>query len=357
MSVDAPTVSVVMAAYNGAPFLRETIASLSVQTMADFEIVVVDDCSTDDTLAVLASIDEPRLRVVQAAVNGGPAVARTLAMAHARGRFIAGLDQDDLCREDRFARQIAYLHAHPDVVLVGSAAEPFGVGTLPPDYHAGLDCPGFIDWRMMLGNPLVWSSVMMRGDAARALDPFERDEVRYAEDFDLYHRIRAFGRLGRLVEPLVRYRHHAAGVSKTAQERMIRSAGAVLTWRYAEALGANAERAGVLMSRYAAARLPVPDAATLIETSAVLSEVVSAFSHLAPDRAHADADALWWRIARTGLRAGLYGGLDLLRARAALIADTKTMPSFSLLPDLVIGVGRRLAKGAGRSGTLGTAAL
>lgn len=338
-----PRVSVIVAAYNGAHFLPAAIASLSAQTEADFEIVVVDDGSTDNTRAVLAAIPEPRLRIVHAAANGGPAVARTLALSHARGIFVAGLDQDDLCRPDRLARQLAFLEAHPDVVLVASAAEPFGDGAVPPDIHAGLSAPDAIDWRLCLGNPLVWSSVMMRGDAARALVPFQRDAVRCAEDFDLYHRIRAFGRITRLPEPLVRYRHHAGGLSKASNERMIRAAADVLAARYAEAFGADAAAAGLLMSRYAAARHPVPDAATLAAVGAVLGRVLGAFGALAPGFAAADADALWWRIARSGLRAGRYGPVELLRARHAFAGgEGAFLPDLRLLPDLALGAGRRL---------------
>ena len=97
--------------------------------MPDFEIVVVDDCSTDDTLAVLRG--DRRAAPAHRSRRRATAARRwraRIAMAHARGRFIAGLDQDDLCRPDRFARQLAYLDAHPDVALVASTIEMFGDG-------------------------------------------------------------------------------------------------------------------------------------------------------------------------------------------------------------------------------------
>ena len=337
-----PTISVVMAAYNGAAFLRETIDSLFAQTMPDFEIVVVDDCSKDDTLAVLAAIDDPRLRIFRAERNGGPAMARTIAMGHARGRFIAGLDQDDLCHPDRFARQLAYLDAHPDVVLVASAIETFEGERVRRGPFPGLVDPDSIDWAMLLVNPLAWSTVLMRGQAARALDPFERDAYRFAEDFDLYHRIRAHGRLGRIAEPLVRYRLHPGGASQAFEEGMIASAARVLADRYGTLFGAATLEAATLMSRHASARHAPPDAATLQRCGAVIERLLEAYGDCAPGYARPSASRLWWRIASAGLRAGHYGVADLLRARptCARMSDAR----HRAVGDAAIGAARRIGR-------------
>lgn len=335
-----PVVSVVMAAYNGAALIRETIDSVLAQTMPDFEIVIADDCSRDATAAVVESIDDPRVRLIRSDQNGGPAVARSLAMAHARGRFVAGLDQDDLCRPDRFARQLAYLDAHRDVVLVASTIAMFGPEGNRTDPYPDLVDPAAIDWTMLLLNPLAWSTALMRGEAARALQPFERDAYRFAEDFDLYHRIRAYGRIGRIAEPLVRYRLHAGGASQAYEEGMIASAGRVLADRYATLMGDEAAEAGALMSRHASAGYPPPDTATLARCGDVIGRLLDAYRHLVPDHAPADASRLWWRIARRGLRAGHYGLRDVLVAR----------PRFARLPgalrpaaaaDAAIGLARR----------------
>jgi hypothetical protein len=343
MTGRAPTVSVVMAAYNGAAFIRETIDSVLAQTMPDFEIVVADDCSRDDTPAVLAAIDDPRLRVVKAARNGGPAVARTLAMAHARGRFVAGLDQDDLCHPERFARQLAYLDAHPDVALVCSTIAMFEGGKERADPYPELADPDAIDWTMGLLNPLAWSTAMMRGEAARALHPFERDDYRFAEDFDLYTRIRAHGRIGRIVEPLVRYRLHPGGASQAYEEGMIRSAGKVLADRHAALLGTEAAEAGLLLSRHAGAGYPPPDARTLARCGTIIARLLVAEGGGA--FARTSGRMHWWRIARSGLRAGHYGITDVLRACPAF-AGLGTTIHPALLRDAAIGATRRAGRQA-----------
>ncbi len=335
-----PTVSVVMAAYNGAPFIRDTIDSVLAQTMPDFEIVVADDCSKDDTLAVLATIDDPRLRVVRATRNGGPAAARTLAMAHARGKFIAGLDQDDICRPDRFAVQLAYLDAHPDVVIVATTIEMFDGATVRRDPYPDLVDPDEIDWTMWLLNPLAWSTALMRGEAARALVPFERDDYRFAEDFDLYARIRAHGRIGRIAEPLVRYRIHAGGASQAYEDGMIASAARVLADRYGTLFGDDGLTVATLMSRHAASGYAPPDAATLTRCGTIIGTLLAMHGDAAPGFAQRSASDLWWRMARSGLRTGRYGVAPMLRARPAFARPADAL-NFAMLRDTLIGAARR----------------
>ncbi|MBA2935402.1 glycosyltransferase [Sphingomonas sp. CGMCC 1.13654] len=343
MTAAVPTISIVMAAYNGAAFIRATIESVFAQTMQDFEIVVADDCSKDDTLAVLATIDDPRLHVVKAERNGGPAIARNLATAQARGRFIAGLDQDDLCHPERFAKQLAYLDAHPDVVLVCSTIAMFEGEKERADPYPDLTDPDAIDWMMGLLNPLAWSTSMMRGEAARALDPFERDEYRFAEDFDLYTRIRAHGRIGRIAEPLVRYRLHPGGASRAYEEGMIRAAGRVLADRHAALLGDEATEAGLLLSRHAGASYPPPDAATLARCGAIIARLLEADGN--SRFARTSSRDLWWRIARSGLRVGHYGVTDIARVRPAF-AGRGTGLGPALLRDAAIGAARRAKRQA-----------
>jgi glycosyltransferase involved in cell wall biosynthesis len=233
----SPTVSVIMAAYNGAALIGETIASLQAQSFADWELIAVDDCSKDDTLTVLRGFDDPRIRVIASDVNGGPVVARNRAFAEARGRYIAALDQDDLCLPERFAGQVAFLDAHPEVVLVSTAAKLLEDGKVSAGHWPRPLTPGLIDWLMLVRNPIVWSSVMFRADAARRLDPFERPEMRYVEDFDLYHRLRQFGQLAQIDEELVLYRCHAGGASNMFNMTMRDHAEALLTERHRAWLG------------------------------------------------------------------------------------------------------------------------
>lgn len=318
--MSAPTVSVVMAAYNGARLIEETLASVSRQTLRDFEVIVVDDRSTDDTRAVVAAYDDPRVRLIALPENGGPVRARNHALAHARGRYIAALDQDDLCHPERFARQVALLEAEPAVALVASATEVLGMGGIAPSRHVRVTTPGLIGWLLRFSNPLVWSSVMVRGSAARALAPFTRPEMLYAEDFDLYHRIAAQGRIARIDAPLVTYRSHAGGCSQRYEAVMLASAAQVLTEALRDTFDGLAAEAAGLFVRHLMHGAPVPDGATLRRLAALLDHArlryVARVTPDARDRrliARATRDALA-QVVRSGLRHGTIGIRDAVAA-------------------------------------------
>ena len=115
-----PTVSVVVRVYNAERHLREAVESVLAQTFADFELLAIDDGSNDASVAILESYGDPRIRIVSQP-NGGKIAAAQRGLAEARGRYVAILDADDRSAPERFARQVAYLEAHPDVVMVGSA--------------------------------------------------------------------------------------------------------------------------------------------------------------------------------------------------------------------------------------------
>ncbi|QBM76675.1 glycosyltransferase family 2 protein [Sphingomonas sp. AAP5] len=306
----APTVSVIMPAYHGADLIGETIVSLQAQTFADFELIIVDDCSTDDTVAVARSFADPRIRVIEAPSNRRVVLTRNAAFVEARGRYIAALDHDDLCHPTRLARQVAYLDSHPEIVLVGSAANVLFEGAILPSALAPLSTPALIEWLMRIENPLVWSSVMMRADVARKLDPFQRPERVYAEDFDLYHRISAFGGIARIDDELLTYRRHGGGASQRQATAMRERASEVLADAYAPLFGDAADDAAALIGRYVMAQQPVPDRATFERVGETLVALQDDFI-----RRHApDAESLalirwetarrWARIGRAGLRTG-----------------------------------------------------
>ena len=308
--MNRPTISVLMATYNGAGLVGETIASLQAQTFGDFELIVVDDCSTDNTVGVVEAIGDRRIRVIRSPVNRRVVLTRNAAFAEARGRYIAALDQDDLCHPDRFARQVAYLDAHPEIALVGTAANVLHDGAILPSSLAPLSTPPLIEWLLLIENPLVWSSVMMRADAARGLDPFQRPELVYAEDFDLYHRISAYGGIARLDDELMTYRRHNGGASKTQVEAMRGRSADVLAGVYAPLFGDGAAEAARLIVTHVMGQEPVPDRATLEAVGAALVRLQDDFlNRRRPDPQSRslirwETARRWARIGRAGLRTG-----------------------------------------------------
>jgi hypothetical protein len=308
--MSAPAISVIMAVYNGADLIGETLRSVQAQSFGDFEVIIVDDCSTDDTAAVVRGFGDARIRLISLPANQGVVAARNRAVAEARGRYIAGLDHDDLCRPERFARQFAYLEANPDTVLVGTAASILEDGAVLPGSLAPVSTPMLIAWLLRIENPLVWSSVMMRGDAARRLDPFQRPEMVYAEDFDLYHRIARFGAIARIDDELMIYRRRSGGISQRNVDAMTARGIDILAACYADALGDEARAVADVVVRYVMGRQPVPDRATFQRLGEALIRLQEDFlSTHAPDpdslnMIRWETARRWARIGRIGLRTG-----------------------------------------------------
>jgi glycosyltransferase involved in cell wall biosynthesis len=141
--VSEPLVSVILPTYRRAHTIGRAIASVLAQTLRDFELIVVDDCSGDDTARVVAEIaaTDPRVRFVARPVNGGAAAARNTGLHHARGRYIAFQDSDDEWLPDKLAQQVARLESLPPDVAVTQAAilrhDSHGVTYLQSELPAG----------------------------------------------------------------------------------------------------------------------------------------------------------------------------------------------------------------------------
>ncbi len=316
-----PVVSVIMASYNGAALIARTLASLSAQTFSDFEAIIVDDCSYDNTRELIRAHGDHRIRLIPLPANGGPVNARNIAVRHSRGRYVAALDQDDLCHPGRLAAQVAYLDRHSDVALLGTAVDILSEDGVCPSSAVPATTPLLIDWLTGIENPLVWSTVMLRREVVQALDPFTRPERVYAEDFDLYQRVRPFGSLARLDTPLVTYRRHAAGISKRFADQMQANATAVLSDRHRPLFGECAPMIARLIVDHMMEGIAVPDRATLEALGLALSRIQSDFLH----RHEPDGQSLrlirwetalrWRRVGRIALREGTLCVGDVLAVR------------------------------------------
>ena len=140
-----PRISVMMPVFNGERFIAEAIDSILEQTYRDFELLIVDDGSTDGTPAIIHDYakGDARIRIIQLPENGGLFAARNIGVAEARGELITGMDSDDVCSPQRFEKQVAFLEAHPEVGAVGVShhvcdenLNPKLSQTLPARHHA-----------------------------------------------------------------------------------------------------------------------------------------------------------------------------------------------------------------------------
>ena len=210
---DAPPVriSVVMPLYNVARYVEEAVESVRRQTLPDFELICVDDGSTDGTGEILEELarDDGRIRVIRQA-NAGLAAALNRGCAAATGEFIARMDGDDVCVGERFARQVAFLDQHPEVVCVGTrlwyidpAGTYWGEGE-HPTRHAEIDAKLLAGW----GGAIQHPTAMIRRGAFERVGGYSDRYPRFCEDLDLFLRLAEVGRLANLPEKLLLYRIH-----------------------------------------------------------------------------------------------------------------------------------------------------
>ena len=316
--------SVLLTTHNGAAFLRETLDSVLAQSFADYELVVVDDASTDSTPLLLAACTDPRLRVLRSDRQLGVAEARNFGFAACRGTYVAAQDHDDLSCPDRFAVQLAYLDRHPDIVLAGSEVLISSEGRLRRTDHLPGTTPALLRWMLHVDNPLTWSSVMFRADAVRRLGRFMRQEFEPADDFDLFHRLLSQGGIARLDETLCVYRWHRTNTSHYQTARMFDRAAAVLERAYRPWLGDAAPDAASLVVRHLSDRRPAPNSATLARLGHALERILSGYcAATLPDpattaRIKAHAARSWWLAARAAIRSGAPGALRRWHEASAL---------------------------------------
>jgi hypothetical protein len=206
-----PKVTVLMAVYNGQRFLRAAIESVLDQTLADLELLVVDDCSTDNTPHILDGLRTPRLRVIRNEVNLGPGGARNEGLRNAAGEYIAVLDADDVACPERIASQVAYLDVHSEVALLGTACEIIDEnGACVRVFYPPTD-PTVLRWDLHFRNRIVHSTVMYRRDLALKVGGYDA-HLPQAEDFALWAGLSAHHVLAQMPVVLARYRLNTSGL-------------------------------------------------------------------------------------------------------------------------------------------------
>ena len=243
-----PSVSVVVATFDQARWLEETIESVRAQTYADWELIVADDGSTDGTADVVARFrGDARVRYLPGA-HAERAAARNRGIAAATGELVAFLDADDTWRSDKLARQVAALAAAPEAGACYAVARfvDAGGGPLPvrkpPRALAGTIFP-----RLVRGNFVILASMVVRRRCHDAVGGFDATRPVFGcEDWDLWLRVARRWAVVGVDEELVRYRVHDAN---TRPEQVMASGLAVLDRLYADPAVAREAGIGLAAAR------------------------------------------------------------------------------------------------------------
>jgi len=197
----APQLSVILTTYNDGRFVAEALESILGQTFTDFEVVVADDVSTDNTLDIVSRYKDPRIRILQNKVNLGLARNLNAALPHCRAELVARQDGDDVSLPERFARQIAFLQHQPEVALVGTQDIWIDeAGNETARHWFPTDCDEIVEC-LKERNCFNHSSVMFRKEAIENLGGYR--PFPGCEDYDLWVRVAALRPVANLDERLV----------------------------------------------------------------------------------------------------------------------------------------------------------
>jgi glycosyltransferase involved in cell wall biosynthesis len=211
------TVSVIIPAFNASAFIIEAIESVVCQTLDGVEIIVVDDGSSDETVSLVRTFGKAIKLITQS--NRGASEARNRGVREASGEFVAFLDADDLWEPNKLSRQMAAVGRGDGICYtdrvnfgqLGALSELQSDGVLQPSGNVYRD--------LLLCNFITTSSVLMRRQLFLDLGGFNKC-LRVAHDWDLWLRVAENYTVVFCAEPLVRYRVHSSGISKTAIETM-----------------------------------------------------------------------------------------------------------------------------------------
>ncbi len=237
--MSAPEVSVVLSVRNGGADLPKAVESILAQTFADFELIAINNGSTDGTRSYLDSLSDPRVRVFHQA-DTGLAAALNRGISLARGRYIARQDHDDLADPRRIAKQVEFLNAHPGHALVGTRAEIW-IGDRPSGrFHDHPTEDEILRFDLLFDNPFVHSSMMMRKAALDSVGVYTTDPARQPpEDYELWSRIARRYRVANLPERLTVYREVPASMSRERTKPFVQKLVTLSSENLAFATGAE----------------------------------------------------------------------------------------------------------------------
>lgn len=226
-----PKVSVVMAVCNAHQYVGEAVESVLQQTFTDFEFIIIDDGSTDDSGDVLRRyVDQDRRIQLVEQENRGlpPSLNRGLAMS--RGKYVARMDADDVCLPRRFELQVNYLDSHPQCVVVGGDVKAIdekgdSISSTDSRFAGRLDSTNLMkfprnhdtieNWLLTRGWAFIHPAVMMRRNAIEKVGGYD-PKIKDAEDLDLFIRLAEVGQMANLPAVLLKYRCHSTQISSTS---------------------------------------------------------------------------------------------------------------------------------------------
>lgn len=217
-----PQVSVIIPVYNGEKYIAQALDSVFAQTFRDFEIIVIDDGSTDRTESILRQYGDKIVYLKND--HGGPASSRNLGISVARGDFIAFLDADDIWLPTKLERQVAFAALHPDFGIITTDAATFdhtGITEASAAAHKYIPS-GHVLKELLFDNWIGTSCAMVRHECFKSVGTFDQEAFVRGEDWVMWMRIAALYPVYFLNEVLIHYRVHSQSYSRADLEKQFR---------------------------------------------------------------------------------------------------------------------------------------
>lgn len=220
-ATSVPAISVLLPVYNGSRYLKEALDSILQQTCTDFELIIINDGSRDDSAAIIAEVEDPRIRYFEQE-NIGLAATLNRAISLSRGAYLARQDQDDISYPTRFEKQLRFLGEHPACGMVGTWAEIWQEEQKTGKSHRHPADNATLQFELLFNNPFVHSSVMIRREVFDKVGLYCTDSSRQPpEDYEMWSRIARRYQVANIPEVLHVYRGTGTGMSQRNWQKLM----------------------------------------------------------------------------------------------------------------------------------------
>tara|TARA_Y100001935_G_C17257830_1_gene484660 strand:+ start:42 stop:1067 length:1026 start_codon:yes stop_codon:yes gene_type:complete len=210
-------VSFIMPVYNGASFLSSTIESILNQTYENFELLILDDCSTDNSIEIIKSFNDKRIKLYQNKENGGYIKGLNFLIQNSRGDYIARNDQDDISLPERIYKQLKLFKKKPKLSIVGGQIKTFGKNHKKISYPTSVsDCRSHLLFNTCLHHPTV---IFKRKAIEGFINKLYDENKKPSEDYDLWTRLSLFLEIENVPDIVLKYRIHQNNYSTLHSEK------------------------------------------------------------------------------------------------------------------------------------------
>jgi glycosyltransferase involved in cell wall biosynthesis len=209
-------VSIVMPVYNGEEFLKSAIESILKQTFIAFELIIINDGSTDDSEVIIQSFSDERIRYINHVKDRGLVAALNTGISVAIGKYIARMDADDICLPNRIAAQFEFMEQYPNVVLLGTQLQVLGGGKISHMYCESDELKA----SLLIGASFAHPTVMLRKSTIVENNLKYEEAYLHAEDYSLWSQICQYGDIRNLNEIGIQYRKHPKQITCVYSEQM-----------------------------------------------------------------------------------------------------------------------------------------